>query len=139
MILLPNGTLFMTVRIDGGDGPLTHPYRNYYRTLSHDQGGTWTPLAEMAGVGSARPRMLLLNNGAIVISGGRHKNAGDQGPKVWVDVTGEGVTFVEFDVSYHHNLGRLGFLPNTPGLSCTAQLLFVAISFSLCLICGLII
>eukprot|EP00045_Choanoeca_perplexa_P009292 m.88850 g.88850 ORF g.88850 m.88850 type:complete len:390 (-) comp14838_c0_seq1:31-1200(-) len=105
MVLLRNGTLFMTVRIDGGDGPLTHPYRNYYRTLSHDQGQTWSPLAKMAGVGSARPRMLLLGNGAIILSGGRHKNAGDQGPKVWVDRSGQGEVFEEYDVSYYHNLG----------------------------------
>lgn len=110
MVLLSNGTVFMVVRIDGGDGPLTHPYRNYYRTLSHDQGRTWTPLTEMAGVGSARPRALLLGNGALVLSGGRHKNAGDQGPKVWVDPTGKGLAFDEYDVSYYHNLGKLSAL-----------------------------
>jgi hypothetical protein len=41
----------------------------------------------------------------MVLSGGRHKNAGDQGPKLWVDWSNTGTTFVEFDISYYHNRG----------------------------------
>jgi hypothetical protein len=35
---LSNGTLVMVVRLDGGDGLETHPFLNYYRTVSHDDG-----------------------------------------------------------------------------------------------------
>ena len=38
LVLTSNGTLVMIVRLDAGDGPITHPFLNYYRTISVDQG-----------------------------------------------------------------------------------------------------
>jgi hypothetical protein len=44
------------VRLDAGDGRATHPYVDYYYTVSLDGGRTWPKMQPMAGTGCARPR-----------------------------------------------------------------------------------
>jgi hypothetical protein len=80
LALLPNGDVLAVVRMDGGDGLATHPYRNYYRTVSSDQGKTWSTLEEIPNVGCARPRLAMLGGGKgpLLLSGGRQKNNGTQ-------------------------------------------------------------
>lgn len=76
------------------------------RTLSRDQGATWTALQE-TGVGpltgarvwSVAPQLLVLPNGALVLSAGR------PGLAVWVSVDGAGETFQRTDLAAAHNAG----------------------------------
>ena len=60
MVLLADGkTIMCVIRLDAGDGPLTHPYRPYVTLTSSDGGTTWGKMKALpAGVGCARPRLL---------------------------------------------------------------------------------
>ena len=54
-ILADNSTILAVVRVDGGDGPVTHPYRNYVQLKSVDRGKTWSEPLSMPGfIGCAR-------------------------------------------------------------------------------------
>jgi hypothetical protein len=59
LVLFNYGYIFAVIRLDGGDGPSSHPFSNYYSTLSTDGGETWSAPKEMLGVGSVRPRYAL--------------------------------------------------------------------------------
>ena len=47
------------------------PWHFYYQTYSRDWGRTWSQPRPIPGAGSVRPRLLLLESGALVLSGGR--------------------------------------------------------------------
>lgn len=77
-MLSDNRTLMMVMRTDGdGKGygcPAAagrQPWHFYYQTYSQDFGLTWSPPRPIPGAGSVRPRLLLLESGALVMSGGR--------------------------------------------------------------------
>ena len=93
-------TLLAVVRIDGGDGEPHGRHSPFMATRSSDGGQTWgTPYS--IGAGSARPRLLLLENGALLLSGGR------PGLGVWVDPTGgmsdDGSVWQPYSVPLLHN------------------------------------
>ena len=82
---LSNGSLLVVFRIEGGDGGLwvkpgpcpkwpNSPgcaYRNYQRVVSTNEGSDWGAPVEIANAGCARPRLLALHGGALLLSGGR--------------------------------------------------------------------
>ena len=69
--LSESGALLAVVRIDGGDGEPHGRHLLYRATRSTDFGNAWSPPWSITGAGSARPRLLRLGNGALVLSGGR--------------------------------------------------------------------
>ena len=73
LALLADGkTILSVIRLDAGDGPVTRPYKPYVQSLSDDGGRTWSaPVSMGPGVGCARPRLLSLGMGGVVLSGGR--------------------------------------------------------------------
>jgi len=89
-----------TVRL--ADGRLLCVYRvgsgmDYYKSYSSDEGATWTPPERMAGVFSVEPQLVRLDNGLILLSGGR------PGLYLWVCADGEGNRWERFNLAEHHN------------------------------------
>ena len=94
LALLDDGkTILCVIRVDGGDGPVTHHMLPYVQTVSTDGGATWSPAVPMRDtsgglIGCARPRLLGLTGGGVVLSGGRldpqnHDNY------VWINAAGD--------------------------------------------------
>jgi len=104
VVLLKDGkTIMSVIRLDAGDGPLTHPYRPYVTTFSTDRGKTWTKASSLAkGVGCARPRLMGTDSGAIALSGGR-LNPTNRDVLLWINGKGDGVDWDEYSITYHHN------------------------------------
>ena len=71
--LLSDGTtLICIIRMDAGDGHATG--KPYAKRFSTDQGRSWGPLQNMsASVGTAKPRLLLMD-GSLILVGGRPGN-----------------------------------------------------------------
>lgn len=89
-----------TVRL--ADGRLMCVYRvgsgvDYYKSYSSDEGITWTPPQRMEGVFSVEPQLVRLDNGLILLSGGR------PGLYLWVCSDGEGTSWERFNLAQHHN------------------------------------
>jgi hypothetical protein len=106
MTFLPDGTTLMVVmRLDGGDGPITHPHKPYYRTVSTDGGMVWSKAAPIS-AGTARPRLLRIGD-AVLLSGGRVfglpgvRDGWDV--RVWLSTDPAGEVWEDHSVSYHHN------------------------------------
>ncbi len=102
MAWLPDGqTLLAMIRLDGGDGPKTHPYVNYHRSVSKDRGKTWSRLAAV-GAGCARPRLLRLG-ATMLMSGGRHRNENTSDVILWSSHDGSGEKWTAHSLSAAHN------------------------------------
>lgn len=78
LTLLPDGTLLSVMRFDGGDGKPHMRHRMYLMATSADQGRTWASkrmpysgslLHPNAMVGSARPHVLTLDDGTVLLLG----------------------------------------------------------------------
>jgi|GEM_PF-310642 len=83
-----------------GDGRLLTVCRTgsaYCKAYSSDDGATWTPPEFLDGVFSVEPQLVRLENGAILLSGGR------PGLFVWVCTDGSGNTWERFNLAQHHN------------------------------------
>lgn len=100
----------MVIRWDAGDGPQTHPYRDYRVVVSTDRGHTWSKPRVLEGLGCARPRLLPASpplaavhaggrgaaaggSGALpaapmLLSGGRMRDHGTSDVLLWVDWSG---------------------------------------------------
>lgn len=89
------------MRLDGGDAG---GWNGYARSTSSDGGVTWSkPVLLGSGIGCARPRLLSLGNGSLLLSGGRPVyNSRDT--KVWFNALGDGIFWTEYSISYWHNL-----------------------------------
>jgi hypothetical protein len=118
MTFLADGkTIFAVLRLDGGDGckghessPYDQHYLNYHKSLSTDFGRTWSRLSPLP-AGCARPRVLLIGS-ALVMTGGRHRNANTSDVSLWLSADGRGESWEEYSLSYRHNLGAAnGSLP----------------------------
>ena len=105
LVLLADGkTIMCVVRLDAGDGPVSHPYRPYARVLSVDGGRTWTNATSLPkGVGCARPRLLRTDSGEVILSGGRlGPSNGDT--YVWLNSGRDaGVDWQAHSITYWHN------------------------------------
>ena len=112
----------------GGDGPKTHPYVDYGRSVSADRGRTWSKLKPV-GPGCARPRLLQLG-GTMLLSGqrashrsathvggrqqltrfgcctgGRHRNDHTSDVLLWTATDGSGESWTPYSLSAAHNAG----------------------------------
>eukprot|EP00750_Incisomonas_marina_P015026 INCI18056.4.p1 GENE.INCI18056.4~~INCI18056.4.p1 ORF type:complete len:393 (+),score=42.50 INCI18056.4:100-1278(+) len=98
IVLLRDGkTLFCVMRLDGGDGVPSHAHVPYVFATSVDLGLTWTIKEAPAFMLSARPRALVLPNGALVVAGGRPALS------LWVSEDGFGDLWEQFDIPSEHN------------------------------------
>ena len=99
--------VLVVVRMDGGDGPVSHPYANYYRALSVDGGATWAPPTPIANAGCARPRLLRLGRRGALLSGGRMRNANTSDVLLWHngDARDPASPWVPHSLSDRHNAG----------------------------------
>jgi len=104
LVLLADGTIMCVVRLDAGDGPVSRPYRPYWRVLSRDGGFSWTNASSLPkGVGCARPRLLRMDDGHVILAGGR------TGPRnrdtlVWHNNgRDDGETWEAHSITYWHN------------------------------------
>merc|ERR1711998_129612 len=70
-VLADNKTVLCVIRMDGDSGCSTNSYRYYAAIRSYDLGRTWGPAVPIKGAGCARPRLLKLSGGPLVLSGGR--------------------------------------------------------------------
>ena len=114
MVFLPDeSTLLLVMRMDGGDGPLTHTHKPYYRTTSADGGVSWAKATPIDGAGCARPRLLRVGD-TMLLSGGR-KFGFDGVPdtwdtKLWIGADALGLEWNVHSISYHHNAGVARYL-----------------------------
>ena len=91
-------TLLMVLRVDGGDGEPLGRHSNFLATQSTTDGRHWEALWPIP-AGSARPRLAILESGALLLSGGR------PGLGLWVDATGRGRHWEAYSVPQLHNQG----------------------------------
>ena len=111
--LRDKSSLLVVMRFDGGDGPLTHSHKPFYRTVSHNGGRSWTPATPIHNAGSARPRLLCMGD-VMLLSGGRMfgfnglSNGWDA--RVWASTDSTGEVWEGYSISNYHNLGVHEFL-----------------------------
>jgi hypothetical protein len=82
------------------DGRLMTVYRTggaYYTSRSSDEGTSWSMPEPMEGVSSVEPQLVRLENGVLVLSGGR------PGLFVWICADGKGKKWDRFNLAEHHN------------------------------------
>ena len=96
VLLADNVTIFSVIRKDGGDGYPSHPHVPYLLAKSTDGGVRWTIREAPHTMMSARPRMVALSNGALVVAGGR------PALNLWVSLD-SGETFSTYDIPTLHN------------------------------------
>lgn len=102
---LPDGkTILAMIRLDGGDGPKTHPYVNYHRSVSTDRGKSWSALTAVD-AGCARPRLLQLGT-TMLLSGGRRRNENTSDVILWAATDGTGEVWAAHSLSAAHNAGQ---------------------------------
>jgi hypothetical protein len=70
---------------------------DYFKSYSADDGATWTRPERMGGVWSVEPRLERLDNGLILLSGGR------PGLYLWVCADGNGEQWERVNLAEHHN------------------------------------
>ena len=96
VLLADNVTIFSIIRKDGGDGYPSHPHAPYLLAKSTDRGFHWAIREAPRSMMSARPRMVALSSGALVVAGGR------PALNVWISLDG-GEHFSGFDIPTLHN------------------------------------
>ena len=98
-------TLLCLIRMDGGDGPASHPYKYYAKSTSVDQGRTWSKLEYVEHMGCARPRLRLFGS-VLLASGGRMRNDNTSDILLWVNGDGmarQATDWTMISLSYVHN------------------------------------
>ena len=90
-VRLSDGRLMCILRVGSGRAHLFH------RSLSADEGRTWSAPEAMPGLWSVEPRLARLENGTLLLAGGRH------GLFLWVCVDGLGHQWQKVNLSEHHN------------------------------------
>lgn len=108
LAMLADGSILAVVRLDAGDGPATHPFLPYARSVSVDGGRTWSAAVALVdelghNIGCARPRLLTMPSGAVLLSGGR-LHRGNWDTYVWLNAAGDGKAWSAHSVSYWHNV-----------------------------------
>ena len=88
---LPDGRLMCVFRVGSGRG------HHYYTACSADQGRTWTEPRRMDDQWSVEPQLVCLDNGALLLSGGR------PGLMLWVCTDGKGERWQTLNLAEHHN------------------------------------
>ena len=95
--------LMLLGRMDGDANCDTGLYRYFFSALSSDGGLTWSKPIQMQGLGCVRPKLLLLNDGPLLLTGGRLCVENTKDIRLWVSVDGNAHNFSTFSLSYQHN------------------------------------
>lgn len=88
---LPDGRLLCVYRVGSGKSHLFH------KSYSSDEGQTWSRPARIEGAWSVEPQLVCLNNGLLLLSGGR------PGLFLWACADGKGDRWVKLNLAEHHN------------------------------------
>jgi hypothetical protein len=111
-LLSDNKTLICMLRMDGDSNCRTESYKYYYAAFSADNGRSWSALRQVTGAGCARPRLMRLPSGPLLLSGGRVCVENTTGIFLWVNEDGMGGSrgggdprseWVRHSISYQHN------------------------------------
>lgn len=86
---LADGQILCVFRLSSG--------ARYGRTCSDDEGRTWQKPTVMPEAGSVEPRLAVLGDGTVVLSGGR------PGLFLWLATDRKGQTWQKLDLQAHHN------------------------------------
>lgn len=90
-VRLDDGSLLCIYRLDSGAGS------RFGRSVSRDEGRTWKRLRSMQGMGSVKPQLVRLQDGTILLTGGR------PGIFLWMCTDGMGRRWRRKDLVAHHN------------------------------------
>jgi len=116
-LLSDNRTLLSVVRMDGDSSCFdsdvlpanrnanTTTYRNYAASYSTDHGESWSLPAAIPGTGCARPRVMQLAEGPLLLTGGRLCVENMTGIFLWINADGMGGTdsWVRHSITAQHN------------------------------------
>lgn len=99
VVVLDDGSLLVVFRRDGGDGWPSHSHKSFMESRSTDGGFHWsTPKSLPAHVLSARPQLLKIPNGPLILTGGRPLLS------LWVSSSGSGVEWSQpINLADEHN------------------------------------
>lgn len=96
-------TLICVIRMDGDANCDTQLYRYFYSARSSDGGRSWSKPAPMQGLGCVRPKLLLLDDGALLLAGGRMCVEQTKDILLWVSADGSADEWASFSLTYQHN------------------------------------
>ena len=102
VVLDDPGALLCIFRVDGGDGWPDHRHKPFMRVTSRDAGLHWSnPVSLPAHVLSARPQLVKLPGGPLLLSGGRPMLG------LWISVDGKGEGWSQtYNLAGYHNAGQ---------------------------------
>ena len=105
--LLPDNVTLTCVLRGDADSPCTWSklYVNYYQTWSTDAGASWSKPVRVPGAGCVRPRLLQIEDGPLVLSGGRFCNNDTTDILLWVNAVrgAPAGSWERHSISYEHN------------------------------------
>ena len=96
-------TLICVIRMDGDANCDTGLYRYFYAARSSDGGRSWSKPSPMQGLGCVRPKLLLLNAGPLLLTGGRLCIENTKDILLWISLDGSARNWTSFSLTYHHN------------------------------------
>jgi hypothetical protein len=96
-------TLICVIRMDGDANCDTGLYRYFYSARSSDGGRSWSKPSPMQGLGCVRPKLLLLDNGPLLLAGGRLCVENTKDVLLWISFDGWAHNWTAFSLTYHHN------------------------------------
>jgi hypothetical protein len=97
-------TLICVIRMDGDGNCDTGLYRYFYSSRSSDGGRSWGKAAPMPGLGCVRPKLLLLDDGPLLLAGGRLCVENTKDVLLWISADGSANNWTTFSLTYQHNL-----------------------------------
>ena len=106
--VLADGTVLLVMRYswDGAcTKPVGGPYHNYFATRSRNEGRTWTEITEMKNAGCVFPRLLQLDAGPTLLSGGRQCTRETVDVLLWAsdNASADDSSWSRHSLSYQHN------------------------------------
>ena len=111
-VLSDGKTIICVIRMDGDGACGGGGYKYYYQSYSTTSGQTWSAPTPINGTGCARPRLLKLSEGPLLLSGGRLCVEKTKDLSLWVNDDGLAgahggdprTQWVRYSLSYWHNL-----------------------------------
>jgi hypothetical protein len=97
-------TLICVIRMDGDANCDTGLYHYFYSARSSNGGRSWSKPSPMPGLGCVRPRLLLLDDGPLLLTGGRLCVENTKDVLLWISSDGSANNWTTFSLTYQHNL-----------------------------------